>query len=243
MYRHLNPDRTVATIDTLRKRIEERFPASGLSNVCRELHAVARVSKERAEWIGRPHYTLRLAVGCVIVLALAAMAYSLSRLDISITRFDGGQLVQITEAAMNEVVLVGASIFFLVSIEIRIKRARSLRALHELRTIAHVIDMHQLTKDPSRFGKHVILTPSSPREDMSAYELIRYLDYCSEMLSLTGKVAALYTQNFMDAVVVSAVNDLEALTTGLSRKIWQKIMILYKFDENEYPGSRLDPAL
>ena len=61
---------------------------------------------------------------------------------------------------------------------------------------------------------------------MSRFELSRYLDYCSEMLSLTGKVAALYIQDFDDEVALAAVNEVEDLTTGLSRKIWQKLMIL-----------------
>lgn len=46
------------------------------------------------------------------------------------------------------------------------------------------------------------------------------------MLSLIGKLAALYVQKFDDPVALSAVNDVEQLTTGLARKIWQKIMIL-----------------
>jgi hypothetical protein len=46
------------------------------------------------------------------------------------------------------------------------------------------------------------------------------------MLSLIGKLAALYVQKFDDPVALAAVNDVEQLTTGLSRKIWQKIMIL-----------------
>ena len=50
------------------------------------------------------------------------------------------------------------------------------------------------------------------------------------MLSLTGKVAALYAQSLHDSVVLSAVNEVESLTTGLSRKIWQKIMILNRLD-------------
>jgi hypothetical protein len=54
----------------------------------------------------------------------------------------------------------------------------------------------------------------------------RYLDYCSEMLSLVGKLAALYVQKFDDPVALAAVNEVEDLTTGLSRKIWQKIMII-----------------
>ena len=53
-----------------------------------------------------------------------------------------------------------------------------------------------------------------------------YLDYCSEMLSLIGKLAAQYVQKFDDPVVLAAVNEVEAPTTGLSGKIWQKIMIL-----------------
>ena len=46
------------------------------------------------------------------------------------------------------------------------------------------------------------------------------------MLSLIGKLAALYVQKFDDPVALGAVNEVEELTTGLSRKIWQKIMIL-----------------
>ena len=48
----------------------------------------------------------------------------------------------------------------------------------------------------------------------------------SEMLSLTGKIAALYVQDFEDGVAVQAVNEIEDLTTGLSRKIWQKLTIV-----------------
>ena len=40
------------------------------------------------------------------------------------------------------------------------------------------------------------------------------------------KVAAPYVQNFDDAVAISSANEVEQLCTGLSRKIWQKIMIL-----------------
>jgi len=61
---------------------------------------------------------------------------------------------------------------------------------------------------------------------MTGFELSRYLDYCSEMFSLIGKLAAVYTEHLDDPDIVAAVNEVEALTTGLSRKVWQKIMIL-----------------
>ncbi len=63
---------------------------------------------------------------------------------------------------------------------------------------------------------------------MSQAELGRYLDYCSEMLALTGKLAALYVRNFNDVVALAAVTEVETLTTGLSRKIWQKMMIVHQ---------------
>jgi hypothetical protein len=62
----------------------------------------------------------------------------------------------------------------------------------------HVIDMHQLTKDPSMGVSVAGNTPSSPARTLSRFEITRYLDYCSEMLSLTSKVAVLYAQVFPD---------------------------------------------
>lgn len=86
--------------------------------------------------------------------------------------------------------------------------------------------MHQLTKDPSTETSINQPTPSSPRRSLTPYELVRYLDYCSEMLSLTAKVAVLYAQSFPDPIVTEAVNDIERTSASLSQKIWQKINIM-----------------
>ena len=92
--------------------------------------------------------------------------------------------------------------------------------------MAHIVDMHQLTKDPDRLLEGRVDTVSSPSRTYTPMELGRYLDYCSEMLSLTSKIAALYAERFDDAVVLQAVDEVETITTNLSAKIWQKIMIL-----------------
>jgi len=133
------------------------------------------------------------------------------------------------DAAMNITVLAGAALFFAISLEDRIKR-RSLRDLHVFRSIAHVVDMYQLTKDPAALLHRGPATEASPRRTMTRFELTRYLDYCSEMQSLTGKLAALYAQNLPDPVVIDAVNDIEELTANFSRKVWQKITILESYD-------------
>jgi len=51
---------------------------------------------------------------------------------------------------------------FLTTLESRVKRARALAMIHELRSIAHIIDMHQLTKDPERVMSTVVTTNVSP---------------------------------------------------------------------------------
>lgn len=140
--------------------------------------------------------------------------------------FDAAQFIQLLESAINDVILIGAAVFFLTSLETRLKRQKTLKALHQLRALVHIHDMHQLTKDPERTVSGKNATPASPKARMKAEDLERYLDYCSEMLSLIGKVAALHIQDFDDSVALAAVNEIELLTTGLRNKIWQKITII-----------------
>lgn len=226
MYRSLDAEKIIFTVKTLSKRIEERFPGSGLNRVCGELHTVAVKSQQRSNWIARPLTSLRLLLALLITTMIVGLAMIVRSSSLPRTGFDLVGLVQVSEAGLNVVILLGAGILFLVTTERRIKRGRALKAIHELRALAHVIDMHQLTKDPERALVRTQGTASSPKETLTPAELTRYLDYCSEMLSLIGKLAALYVQQFDDPVALAAVNDVEQLTNGLSRKIWQKISIL-----------------
>lgn len=231
-YHSLDPEKIIETIDVLQHRIEERFPGSGLGKVCNEILRIARQAHRRSEWIAQPLYSLRFAAAALISLIVGGLAAVVFLLHPRQDAFDWGELVQALEAGINDVILIGAAIFFLVTIERRIKRSRALTAIHELRAVAHIIDMHQLTKDPERLLKATTTTISSPRGRMSLFELRRYLDYCSEMLSLVGKIATLYVQRFDDDVSLAAASEVEELTTGLSQKIWQKIMILHSFEHH-----------
>ncbi len=229
-YGQLDADHISLTIDRLRQRIERRFPGSGLARVCRELDLIAEKARERAAWIARPILPLRAAVALLSVIIVAGLLATLHSLRAPTQSFQLVEFVQLLESGINDVVLVGAAIFFLVTLENRIKRHRALAAIHEMRAIAHVIDMHQLTKDPEWVLGRGQETGVLPPRTMSPFELSRYLDYCSEMLSLTGKVAVLYIQQFDDDVALAGVNEVENLTNGLSRKIWQKLMVLHAGD-------------
>ncbi len=235
-YYNLAPEHVVKSLAVLQKRVSERFPKSGLAGVAEELCLVANRAKETTELISRPILSLRLMSCLLVSLIGAGIITTISTLELPKGSVKLVEFIQLLEAGINDVVLIGAAVFFIVTLESRIKRSRALAAIHELRSIAHVIDMHQLTKDPQRVLYAERLTLSSPRSTMNSYELGRYLDYCSEMLSLTGKIAALYVQHFTDPVALSAVNEVETLTTGLSRKIWQKLMILHSQTEMQKVG-------
>jgi hypothetical protein len=226
MYRQLDPAEIVETAAGLRERIQERFPGAGLAEVGAELLAICRESAALVEWLARPKRGARIAVGAALALLLAVLSGGLLTLEIDLGFTTLSDLFQGLEAAVNNVVFLAIAVFFLLTWETRYKRKRALGALHALRSMAHIIDMHQLTKDPARLAVPGTDTGASPERPLDAFETTRYLDYCSELLSVISKVAALYVQRFQDPVTLAAVDQVESLTSGLSRKVWQKIMIL-----------------
>lgn len=240
MIRSLDPREIVKTSATLQQRIAERFPNSGLSKVAGELHAIAQETVVRSARIRRPNLALRLGIALLVCGIAALLSFSI----ISLRRSRSSDVlellnfVQFLESSLGSLVFIGAAIAFLVTLEIRFKRARALRAIHELRVVAHIIDMHQMTKDPENIVRGPA-TPSSPTRTMTSFQLCRYLDYCTELLSIVSKIGALYVQDFPDEVAMESVDQVENMTNGLSRKIWQKIMILDRVIE-EKPCSETD---
>jgi len=223
----LDPQEIVTTVERLSARISERFPDRNLNGVCKRLVSIALQADSRAQWLARPIWPLRAVIVLFLGFIAALLWISLPQLSLSSGQLTIVDFVQGLESGINDLLFVGAGVFFLVTWEIRIKRSRALAALHELRSLAHVVDMYQLTKDPERVAENLPGLPSSPKVDLSSFELGRYLDYCSEMLALIGKIASVYAEQLNDSVVLGAVNEIETLTNGLSRNIWQKIMIIY----------------
>lgn len=233
-YRRLDVNRLQQTNQHLCARIHERFPDANLVKVCQELHGLVDSLKAKANWIAHPNWWLRLSMllSAALVLGVTLAFTSQPLMELFSNRVDEpDNFLQAVEAVMSGTFLLGLWLLFLISFEQRFKRSRALQAIHELRAIAHVVDMHQLTKDPSYIINKAARTASSPERNLGAFEMVRYLDYCSEMLALIGKLAAYYAQNFNDPVLYDAVNDVESLTNDLSRKIWQKIAVLHEYQQ------------
>ena len=231
-YRQLDDAQIIQTLSRLRDRIAERFPGAGLVGVGDELLALAQEAAGCVAYLRRPHWPIRIGVA-IVILAMSAVLIAIATTFRLPTRIDGlTDFVQAIESAVNDLVFLGIGIYFLVTTETRIKRRRALEALHQLRSLVHIVDMHQLTKDPERLIHPNVDTASSPVRTMTAAEIGRYLDYCSELVSLSSKVAALFVQHFNDSVVLAAVDEIETLATGISGKLWQKITLL------EHPARR-----
>ena len=233
-YRMLNAGEIVRTVSKLADRIAERFPDSGLTGAAAQLLETAQDTARRAHGLSRPYLLLRTLVLLVAAVGVGLLVLEFRNVDWSgiLGRTNDLALTQTLESTVNLIILMGAGLWFLLTLEERWKRARTQTALHELRAFAHVVDMHQLTKDPTVLLGGGPATPSSPDRRMTRFELTRYLEYCAEMLALTGKLSALYAGESHDHIVIAAASDVENLCTDLGRKIWQKITILGELAES-----------
>ncbi|WP_134765604.1 hypothetical protein [Nocardioides sp. 1609] len=229
----LDATRVRETVVRLEQRVAARFTGRGIVRVVGRLGELVAELEGTTPGINRQlrrtRVVSRVLAGAVLLATVVGLAIALRDAG----GWGGGDGIErstdwlpLIETTINDVVFAAIALWFLYSIPDRLQRGRSLALLHRLRSLAHVVDMHQLTKDPDRFRADYVVTPSSVDPGLTATQMLHYLEYCSEILSLLGKAAALVAEESRDALVLDAVGDVETLTTSLSRKIWQKISML-----------------
>ena len=122
----LDSERIVDTVQVLSQRIHERFPGAGLHGVCMRLLEIARQAKLRAQQIAEPITWVRVLSGAIVaVIALAfvtTLVLIVTDLPDESRSLGTADLVQMLDAAFNSLLLIGATIIFLVTLETRIKR-------------------------------------------------------------------------------------------------------------------------
>jgi hypothetical protein len=237
MYETLDALEILRTAERLEQRIRERFPDASLSKLAARLAEITRESITQVQRLRRPNVPLRIGVSVLLVAGFVTLGLAVRNLHVNFGVTAFSELMQGAEATLGILFFLGTGVFFFVKIEDRLKRERTLRMVHKLRTVAHIVDMHQLTKDPDAVLTGAPPTASSPKRTLTEVELRRYLDYSCELLALVGKVAALYAEGLADPVVLDAVDDLEDLTAGLIGKIWQKLMMMGRWNATLPKGS------
>ena len=146
----LESEKIISSLELLSRRIYERFPQSGLYQVSKQLLTFGQNAQEDLEWVARPILPLRIGSVLLVSLLIFATVWTFRSLVVSEDLLRLEKFIPLLEAGINDLLLISAGIFFLVSVETRIKRRRVLGSLHRLRVFAHIIDMHQLHKDPER---------------------------------------------------------------------------------------------
>src|ERR1051325_10760206 len=142
-YRTLDVEAILETLRRLKRRISERFPGSGLLSICHELVSLAEDVQQRAKAIAAPNIALRAAVYVIIVAGVVGLLVIAFAVKFQIGSAELLSVLQAVEAAANIVVLLGAALFFLISLETRLKTQPLIARSPRLSLDRPVIDMHQ----------------------------------------------------------------------------------------------------
>lgn len=114
MYCYLNSDKIVNTLKLLARRIEERFPESGLSKVVQELLKTGEKTQERCCWVAKPLWHLRVLIWLLIALIAVSLVPLMGKLNFANHSLTFGEFIQILESGINDIVFLGIGIFFLL---------------------------------------------------------------------------------------------------------------------------------
>jgi len=220
----LHGDSIIETMSSIKNKIITTYPNSNLNKVSKNLLHLSEDIVEKSDRPDHKNTILKITSLFLAVCILSILIYFLKGLILKFPK-DFITFVSLLEASLASSVFIGATIFYLNNIETKYKRKKALDIIDKLRSLSHIIDMHQLNKDPSDFL--IVNSYKKVSHNYSTKEsLSKYYDFCSELLSMINKLAAYYIQNLDDHEVREAVDQIEILTTNLSQKIWQKNMIL-----------------
>lgn len=237
----LDVQKVVSTIQRLKLRINDRFPNSGLLDTCTALYKTSLDTKWTMNWLAKGHFWLRGLSVLLILTIVAVLVWTIVSFRMN-KNWDIQDFIQTGESATNLLIFLSLAFYFIWTLEQKWKRSRVIKKINRLRELAHIVDMHQLTKDPATILLRQNRTENSPERNLSQFQLSRYLDYSVEMFSLIGKLGYLYVTRLNDTVSTQAANDLEVLTTGLSRKVWQKIMLIQSIEEEPNQKTKQKPV-
>jgi hypothetical protein len=225
----LEPVPVIETARRLRDRIGARFPDRGIHRVAQELAALTEQVADTSAGTRRRSRLVRAGSRAmiVVVVLVAVVAFGFAVESAFTEAPDNGlDWLPLIESAVNDIVFVAIAVVVLHSVPERVQRADLLAKLHRLRSLAHIIDMHQLTKEPESLRDAFAGSLDDTGVDLTPEQVEYYLEYCTELLSIVSKAAALCAEESQDDVVLTTVSTIESLTLGMSRKVWQKILVL-----------------
>jgi len=212
----LDPSRIIETAEDLAQRIDQKLPGSTLAGLAAELVRIARDTDQRVQQARKPILAIRFASVIAIGCGLLGLWYLVRHIH---TRWEFGtvtDLFEATDAGFNILVVLAGALWFLITLEARLKSKKVLESIQELREFIHVIDATQLYYTPEIYH-HDAESPSNRwRFDHT------YLLACSLMLGVISNLAALYTRGAAGDSIMRAAADVEMFAAALTGKLYAK---------------------
>jgi hypothetical protein len=219
MGRALDADEIMATLTAIGHRIGAEFPSSDLVQSHADLMQLTRQTRANVANVRRTPWFIRLAF-IVAVIVLLILLSLLGKIILGVRATDElSDLMQGLDSAIvtGNVFTSGIAVYIL-SLDTQLRRKRGLVALNEIRDTAHAIDMQEIVQSSNRAAN----SKFSGNASYANFDACGYLDCCSDMLSICGKLAALYSQAMHDNFIVDTVANIERLTAELSHKMWRR---------------------
>jgi len=82
VYRHLDSEKIINTLELLSRRINERFPQLGISKVVGELLKTGQEAKERCRWVAKPLWYFRILIWLLAGLIAASFIPLIAKLNL-----------------------------------------------------------------------------------------------------------------------------------------------------------------
>ena len=224
-FRKIDVTQIVSTAERLLRRSRERFPEAGLNELLSELLETSEASHGAVAKASRPAWWLRVILVACLVGFTSFLLWVSRLVRSSDDIMNVTVLVQTIWACVELLAVFGGSVVVMFSAEGKLRRRPLIKILSELRSLAHIIDLHQMPLLPPDLRSSLPPTASSPvsGSSMEAALLARYLGYSVEALGLVGLLSAYCAQDVSDQKVLDLAEQTENLALGLSQKITNKI--------------------
>jgi hypothetical protein len=210
----LDPERIILTADKLAINVEQALPQTTLAGLAKDLAQIARETDQRVKHAARPIYTIRLLSLLAVAGGIAAPLYLLGHLSAKWEFETVTDLFEAADAGFNLILLLAGALWFLFTLESRIKRNRVLEFIGELREFTHVIDVTQLYYTPDLYA-------SDGQDSPSRFDYT-YLFFCTQMLGVITNLAALYTRSAPSDSIWRAASEVETLANAIATKLVSK---------------------
>jgi hypothetical protein len=210
--RRLDADKIVETANNLADDINQRLPGTQLAILARELAAFALATEERGRKARRPFLAIRALSGVAIGLVLLALWFLGRHIHAKWEFSTINNVFDAINTGFNLLLLLAGALWFLLTLEARLKRKEALKFIEELREFAHVIDATQLYYTRELYGSRTHAESSKSAIDE------KYLLYCTQMLGVISNLAPLYTRGATGDSILRAASEVQMLALAIITK-------------------------